>query len=135
PACAGTTAPAAGPRPGWREHPRVRGDDLNPFGAPFPDPGTPPRARGRRRADARGVRRGGNTPACAGTTHHAGLQHGQLEEHPRVRGDDAMRPEDAGDLDGTPPRARGRPRSCTDATVTGRNTPACAGTTYPDRSG
>ena len=87
PACAGTSSGGRPTRSSRRAHPRVRGDvkgDEIPRNAYV---GSPPRARGRRRTDARTSATPGLTPACAGTSLcDAGV--GQLVgAHPRVRGD------------------------------------------------
>src|SRR5690606_11050053 len=74
PACAGTTFPDRRIGAVNTEHPRVRGDDALHVGRSGGVVGTPPRARGRRRAESARGRAHGNTPACAGTTaarHHA----------------------------------------------------------------
>ena len=46
PASAGTTCSAAPRAPGWRDHPRERGDDENSMNSEPAAPGPPPRAQG-----------------------------------------------------------------------------------------
>ncbi len=129
PACAGTT-PSSSARPrGSPEQPRVRGDDG--------------RAGYRKLMEAR------NSPACAGTTavrdcwlwraaeqprvrgdDEGKAYQGQLDtEQPRVRGDDDSPYCRKHDIGGTAPRARGRRRCPPASRASGRNSPACAGTT------
>src|SRR5437588_309903 len=91
--------------------------------------GTPPLARGRqaRRSDRHTALR--NTPACAGTTPRSTASAITPGEHPRLRGDDYLRPAVWSSAPGTPPLARGRPAAALDREMPDRNTPACAGTT------
>src|SRR5690606_39374100 len=67
--------------------PRVRGDDRLEAGVVISPAGTPPRARGRRRAGWSGGTCVGNTPACAGATWPRATAPRVPAEHPRVRGD------------------------------------------------
>ena len=114
---------------GGRAHPRVRGDVVAP---------APPAAP-----------RWGLTPACAGTSAAAATVWLGVRAHPRVRGDvppgrrhgrrgDRAHPRVRGDvrrhfdgfaaLEGSPPRARGRPRHGAPHRCVSGLTPACAGT-------
>ena len=113
----------------------MRGDDLTPREFIATAVGTPPRARGRRRADQGNPMPCRNTPACAGTTETAATPQPSSSEHPRVRGDDRGRPRSTGSGCGTPPRARGRRLANYLAVCVGWNTPACAGTTRTPRPG
>ncbi len=129
PACAGTTAAQRGSPSRDPDHPRVRGGDAHRPERVTPLEGAPPRARGRRAAQASrdGDRR--TTPACAGTTRSSRGARRIAKDYPRVRGDDERRrpPETA--TDGPPPRARGRPQEGGNACLQRGTTPACAGTT------
>ncbi len=149
PACAGTTEPSTRRARALPVHPRVRGDDPLPCAAIATCGGSPPRARGRQRRACARVPLERFTPACAGTTPavtprraatsvHPRVRgddvesrggRGGLPVHPRVRGDDIADLIESSDLDGSPPRARGRPRRRVTATRARRFTPACAGTT------
>ena len=107
----------------------MRGDDNSSATVVPASPGTPPRARGRRRLRAGRRGAGRNTPACAGTTRCWTSGRWCPTEHPRVRGDDSEGGSPNSDSPGTPPRARGRLLTDYDTMITSRNTPACAGTT------
>ena len=129
PACAGTTMWSLPVRPLSWAHPRVRGDDKMASCAESGATGSPPRARGRPgRVDQ--LRPGqGLTPACAGTTSPSSWRRRRWRAHPRVRGDDDTADEMIEDLDGSPPRARGRREPPHRVVGRERLTPACAGTT------
>ena len=89
PACAGKTCPRILTIWGLREHPRVRGEDVNRLTVSVSTGGTPPRARGRRVDSASCGPSNGNTPACAGKTNAIRPSETSNWEHPRVRGEDA----------------------------------------------
>ena len=129
PACAGKTCSAVCRFAGAWEHPRVRGEDSSLDIAQLPLLGTPPRARGRLLWWAGLTPSGGNTPACAGKTARVCHIRRSIREHPRVRGEDQWKSQQAQDTAGTPPRARGRPLSTRVAVTSTGNTPACAGKT------
>ena len=131
PACAGTTPCRRWRRRTTREHPRVRGDDLECAAGCGGPVGTPPRARGRPSGTATSATSARNTPACAGTTAGPPGTAAPRTEHPRVRGDDP--PFEGVQLrhGGTPPRARGRRGQVPGDLPQRGNTPACAGTTSP----
>mgnify|MGYP001190351610 CR=1 FL=1 len=129
PACAGTTWRTAPPGRSRWAHPRVRGDDASVMPTASTNFGSPPRARGRHRRRQQGVGGERLTPACAGTT-SVGTVTGRLQgAHPRVRGDDDGWGMPSYPVDGSPPRARGRPAVGRGARHRHRLTPACAGTT------
>ena len=113
PACAGTIGRWSSPRAGSREHPRVRGDDLELRQRHPGETGTPPRARGRPRNETDRPRGGRNTPACAGTTRTRTRWTLDRPEHPRVWG---------------------RLRHYRSQHHRTGNTPACAGTTRSART-
>ncbi len=117
PACAGTSRELANPVGGVpRAHPRVRGDVTHLSEPHLHLPGSPPRARGRRRGD-RGGRQGAQDRRAHPRVRGDVSVHWLCDvrpvivprAHPRVRGDvqaDLV----AGLLGaGSPPRARGRP--------------------------
>ena len=95
--------------------------------------GSPPHARGRHpRRNQRG-RYPRITPACAGKTFRFHVDDHELQDHPRMRGEDSHKamPENA--RSGSPPHARGRRRRPLRGRHAGGITPACAGKT-PGRS-
>ena len=129
PACAGTTTGSPRTRRSAADHPRRRGDDSSWHGPTFSRQGPPPRARGRRVEQPErgpGLR---TTPACAGTTPPRSGRFGGCGDHPRVRGDDYLRPGQTFAGQGPPPRARGRLVHQPPHGPGLRTTPACAGTT------
>ena len=91
--------------------------------------GSPPHARGRRVERSVCCIRPGITPACAGKTIRSHLERRWRRDHPRMRGED--RPSWATYCSGrgSPPHARGRPKSKAGWRTTPRITPACAGKT------
>ena len=108
PARAGTAAAGGGGCDTDGAHPRAGGDGVTDRTSRAPEPGSPPRGRGRRPEAAVAGRREGLTPARAGT---ADGERRRLYHHP-----------------GSPPRGRGRPAPVT-ALVEARGlTPARAGT-------
>ena len=91
--------------------------------------GTSPRARGKQINVGLVVNPVGNIPACAGKTAFltTGVQWGQ--EHPRVRGENLDDWRQLVGIEGTSPRARGKPLLKAIARKQGRNISACAGKT------
>ena len=75
----------------------------------------------------------GITPACAGKTDF--LQRGQrkLQDHPRVCGENLLRPTPTPRLPGSPPRVRGKRKEMRVEPGDVRITPACAGKTASPR--
>ncbi len=128
PACVGTIGASGCSICTRPVHPRVRGDDDEPYECKRGPSGSPPRAWGRCICNARapcGIR---FTPACVGTMIVWGMRSRIAAVHPRVRGDDprAHRAVRAGR--GSPPRAWGRSVRSALGTSFGRFTPACVGT-------
>ena len=156
PACAGTSIFADRLLTPNRAHPRVRGDVLQKAKVPSAGRGSPPRARGRRWPGASDRLDGGLTPACAGTSRRLRRACRRTGAHPRVRGDVDVRlllavgghgltPACAGtsdttagaqtEVEGSPPRARGRRPSTHRLRQRRGLTPACAGTSRAVGSG
>ena len=129
PACAGKT-----PQTRWRavdsgDHPRVCGE--NPAKPLFMRGcgGSPPRVRGKPRKAFvyAGLRR--ITPACAGKTKIRPLRAEEIEDHPRVCGENDNSGLLIRDSWGSPPRVRGKRRYSMSKNFQERITPACAGKT------
>ena len=130
PACAGTSGTCCPARTGTWAHPRVRGDISRSPERPTLGGGSPPRARGHPSV-YRGLTPGaGLTPACAGTSCCARTRTSWPRAHPRVRGDIRIEAGDHMTTSGSPPRARGHPRSPPPVGEY-RAHPACAGTSHP----
>ncbi len=128
PACAGTSETLTNPPPHSAVHPRVRGDFAHRLACPCQRGGSPPRARGLRWLGLVVDDLCRFTPACAGTSDAADERAHVVPVHPRVRGDFAPHAAHCGWTAGSPPRARGLPRSSGSSRGTRRFTPACAGT-------
>jgi len=108
PACAGPTPRSPTSRPATRDHPRVRGADVENDAGDWGLCGPSPRARGRPgqphgRPPARGT-----IPACAGPTWRPSGCVTWSRDHPRVRGADYNGSPPGGPSCGPSPRARGR---------------------------
>ena len=112
-----------------RDHPRMCGEHLEPFGRHHMHRGSSPHVRGalRTRTFVRVVR--GIIPACAGSTARFSTVNGLTGDHPRMCGEHNGYRFDAEKPRGSSPHVRGAP-VC--STCTPRNTgiiPACAGST------
>ena len=88
PACAGKTRLIEITKELESDHPRMRGEDVDPITVGFMQWGSPPHARGRRRSHNRRVHAVGITPACAGKTPTHAREWCRAEDHPRMRGED-----------------------------------------------
>ena len=91
PACAGKTSTSFSYRLEARDHPRVCGENKIDVTLRYRDPGSPPRVRGKRApifAQSAPVR---ITPACAGKTASCGKRACEMEDHPRVCGENISR--------------------------------------------
>ena len=129
PACAGKTAPIASHVDGYRDHPRMRGEDIDGGVAFEMDYGSPPHARGRRVEDDFHAATCRITPACAGKTSNARGWRSRDRDHPRMRGEDACTTVARRCSAGSPPHARGRRGTGFSHIETLGITPACAGKT------
>ena len=129
PACAGKTQV-------WRvwwtphgDHPRMRGEDTYITNTRFPENGSPPHARGRRHIACTLTYDDRITPACAGKTEPTTLYMTNVEDHPRMRGEDVFAPFVPPFERGSPPHARGRQVGLRGSPLGEWITPACAGKT------
>ena len=131
---AGITPACAGKRrlPGpeglrRRDHPRVRGEELKRTRRVGWGRGSPPRARGRDGIQEVGTRSFGITPACAGKRRTHWESCWQVQDHPRVRGEERSHDSCVLLELGSPPRARGRDGRRSERRPAAGITPACAG--------
>ena len=69
------------------DHPRIRGEHLVLPRRHPPDEGSSPHTRGAHTALMTQIGTIGIIPAYAGSTAEAGIGHGQLGDHPRIRGE------------------------------------------------
>ena len=105
----------------------MRGEKFFQRGRERKIPGSPPRARGKARADRARRANQGITPACAGKSLPGGAGGGQLWDHPRVRGEkDSDVLAELAEA-GSPPRARGKGGQGARLAGGAGITPACAG--------
>ena len=118
-----------------RDHPRMRGEDVQEFGYEGDWAGSPPHARGRHHHHQAPQGVPGITPACAGKTPPRTPPPSTDGDHPRMRGEDIAELLMASSVAGSPPHARGRLGG---GLFTGSHagiTPACAGKTCPGLTG
>ncbi len=129
PACAGKTpAPPRAHRPG-KDHPRVCGENRAQLQKRRAALGSPPRVRGKLQTGSYTNREGRITPACAGKTDMMRGDGADEEDHPRVCGENSLRPTSSTPRKGSPPRVRGKRFCLSGCLPAGRITPACAGKT------
>ena len=107
----------------------MRGEDTKYFLYVAVVAGSPPHARGRRSYGDRRAGRPGITPACAGKTCPRQRAWLRRPDHPRMRGEDVLRPVRVPFQPGSPPHARGRRATSGRLRRSRRITPACAGKT------
>ena len=129
PAYAGKTPAPAGRNRRNQEHPRVCGENPRPPISPGYPPGTSPRMRGKLGNHGDGHGRMRNIPAYAGKTLGNRCSHGGYPEHPRVCGENGLRPWRRYAPPGTSPRMRGKLLICEESCTQPGNIPAYAGKT------
>jgi len=133
PACAGSTAATTAGRSASTDHPRLRGEHIDPYRRRLRSLGSPPPARGALVWCSRGGARPRITPACAGSTessHTAACHH---PDHPRLRGEHEPMGTQPATAGGSPPPARGARIEGDWPAGRSRITPACAGSTAANR--
>ena len=129
PACAGNTLLMAIGPTFQRDHPRMRGEHQAPTGYAVTRRGSSPHARGTHLSQRAGYLRYGIIPACAGNTCTTKVQLSHIRDHPRMRGEHALRPAAPPLKPGSSPHARGT-RIAVESAQRGRGIiPACAGNT------
>ena len=129
PACAGNTVLTDEEYTLIRDHPRMRGEHQAPTGYAVTRRGSSPHARGTHLSQRAGYLRYGIIPACAGNTCTTKVQLSHIRDHPRMRGEHALRPAAPPLKPGSSPHARGtRDLACFQSLAEGI-IPACAGNT------
>ena len=127
PACAGKRHHGKNHHCGTKDHPRVRGEKTGASATLTADQGSPPRARGKVGMANSGYAFLRITPACAGKSLSYLRERDVTWDHPRVRGEKGMTIESSREVQGSPPRARGKAILTSCPVPWGRITPACAG--------
>ena len=119
-----TSAPAL---PGYRDHPRIRGENPSPQRTGRESLGSPPHTRGKCEDMPEEERIKAITPAYAGKMLRRGFYVQLLWDHPRIRGENPSPQRTGRESLGSPPHTRGK--SCRSARVTSLSgiTPAYAG--------
>ena len=128
-ACAGKTRNTSSRASAPRDHPRVCGENRCGISIQSVCAGSPPRVRGKPTTTRRGSRPRGITPACAGKTSRIREEMKQIEDHPRVCGENSGITLLRLTSRGSPPRVRGKPEMILRGTMVAGITPACAGKT------
>ena len=127
PACAGTRLVIRNRQRIRRDHPRLRGEQMDAINANIDAKGSPPLARGTALAFIAFCQGVGITPACAGNRGGRGGRGRRGRDHPRLRGEQTGCHAADADILGSPPLARGTgtkpPTHCNCCRIT----PACAG--------
>ncbi len=132
PACAGSRGGRTRRCSSGSDHPRVRGEQLVGRRFVVRAEGSPPRARGAADTNVEHGRSPRITPACAGSRFRHVVKLHQLQDHPRVRGEQDRRKFTRWGQDGSPPRARGAVLRLIARPPARRITPACAGSRLLD---
>ena len=108
----------------------MRGENFIVFTLPEKDTGSPPLARGKRKATTAFTAKPGITPACAGKTEYIFSDVTIDKDHPRLRGENHCTPAVPPQHPGSPPLARGKLSDIHYDVYMRRITPACAGKTF-----
>ena len=111
------------------EHPRIRGENTLPNPKQLRRCGTSPHTRGKPRVRLMFQQFLGNIPAYAGKTNYFGSVVAEMEEHPRIRGENPRQTPPRRPPRGTSPHTRGKPHSTLRWPAGRRNIPAYAGKT------
>ncbi len=110
------------------DHPHGRGDGERLAGLEHQNPGSPPRAWGRRSGCSKAARHLRITPTGVGTAPRRYRRSRRSADHPHGRGDGPPEPRTLEDRSGSPPRAWGRPDSVSAFKMDARITPTGVGT-------
>ena len=111
----------------------MRGEKTDTPSTPLYVPGSPPHARGKGRSYHSHPCCTGITPACAGKSGKTAQNRLDARDHPRMRGEKALRAYLRASVAGSPPHARGKGRRTSPPSPRRRITPACAGKRHPHR--
>ena len=129
PAYAGSTFRGSGGNVPYADHPRIRGEHKNcPYDAKI-DQGSSPHTRGAPTIAGVGVGLVRIIPAYAGSTDSSIVSHFSFPDHPRIRGEHRVEPDQAVRAAGSSPHTRGAPRRRAAQSQGKRIIPAYAGST------
>ena len=129
PAHAGKTARACSRCPGWRAHPRSRGENREPTRTLQRTCGSSPLTRGKPRVGLGALHRRGLIPAHAGKTRSTQSDSRSPPAHPRSRGENGPGVQPVSPLAGSSPLTRGKRRGDWGGSCLFRLIPAHAGKT------
>ena len=127
PACAGKSAKAVTIEAIQKDHPRVCGEKPRFCGQADLVRGSPPRVRGKGWRTVAEALMIGITPACAGKSRLQGSNLQLPGDHPRVCGEKNPSSRTVQDVEGSPPRVRGKGLHVRQYLCCVGITPACAG--------
>ena len=129
PAYAGSTSSSGPTIRTSRDHPRLRGEHATGCLREATRRGSPPPTRGAPERREAGARRGGITPAYAGSTPGCCAEAAMIWDHPRLRGEHVPGACLIGTPPGSPPPTRGARPAPHRRRARARITPAYAGST------
>ena len=132
PACAGNRRISSLMKTEKWDHPRVCGEQAQKNAQRVREAGSPPRVRGTEYQEWDYILKSGITPACAGNRELSDWAAVNLQDHPRVCGEQSGICPGPGQADGSPPRVRGTGGRSGHGLPGPRITPACAGNSRPD---
>ena len=107
PACAGNSWATYTKCPAAWDHPRLRGEQCRCQQVAVKRLGSPPLARGTASRSAARGNMAGITPACAGNRSFIVVSLSSSQDHPRLRGEQAVSHVGDASIAGSPPLARG----------------------------
>ena len=127
PACAGKSALCVNGGARSRDHPRMCGEKTAREFITYLIQGSPPRMRGKAEQSDQIETRRRITPAYAGKSTSAAGWMPHKRDHPRVCGEEKDNPDEWSEVQGSPPRMRGRAEAKEADRLAARITPAYAG--------
>ena len=127
PACAGNSSGYSFAYLIFRDHPRLRGEQLIRCNNTSKIKGSPPLARGTAKMQDYIIKAFRITPACAGNSYRSQLAASGYGDHPRLRGEQCSTSCMRLITQGSPPLARGTGQWQTGNGCGNGITPACAG--------
>ena len=127
PAWAGKRSPLTASKPTFWDHPRMGGEKYDCTGQEFTNWGSPPRRRGKGKAEVEAKIKERITPAWAGKSRTSTGSCHFWEDHPRMGGEKPVAMHSLTTKAGSPPRGRGKGWPPPPLGLSPRITPAWAG--------